>query len=132
MAADSVVAEGRDRLARIDESVYGLTAVLKSAYRATGRSYLHLQRGAGGVIEVRLRAKRPDDDSDAALREFLNDLIDQGCREIVARETQGTRDLIMAHALSRSNLISPGLESANPEEDPHGISVPDRRRAATP
>jgi len=61
-----------------------------------------------------MRPKKAEDDSDQAIRDFLNDLIDQRLRSIVAEETSATRDLIMAHALSRTALIRPDFENTEP------------------
>ena len=77
MANDYVELEGCHRLARIDLSVYGLDALLKSAYRFTGRCFIHLQRNSPSVVEVRMRPKSATDDPDTILREFFNDLLDQ-------------------------------------------------------
>jgi len=115
----------------IDLSVYSLTAVLKASYKFTGRCFIHLQSVAGG-IELRIRPKRVDDDSDDALGEFLNELLDQSLREIVAADTAGIRDLVMAHALSRTSFIRPDLETAEPDQDPRNVSVPDKFRDAAP
>ncbi len=88
----------------VDLSVYGLTAVLKSAYRFSGRAYLHVQDAGGGKVDVWVRAK-DGSAPDQVAGEFLNDLLDQRLREIVATETRPERDLILAHALSRTNLV---------------------------
>lgn len=102
------------RLIRVDTAVYGLVAVLKSAYRLTDRAYLHIQRSGANQLEMRLRPQRPDVDPDTLAGEFLNDLVDQRLRELVGRETQQARDLILAHALSKTPLINAALESTDP------------------
>jgi His-Xaa-Ser system protein HxsD len=130
MLSDPIRTEGPDRLAQIDLSVYSLEAVLKSAYRFTGRCYVHLQHGNINTVEVRMRPKRKEDDPDLAVRNFLNDLLDQRMRGLIAAETAGERILIMAHALSRANLVRPDLESAEPTTDPQHVSTPDRKRVA--
>ncbi len=132
VSADPITTAGRDRLARIDLAVYGLEAVLKSAYRFTGRCYLHLQQAGPASVEVRMRPKRREDDPDLAVREFLNDLLDQRLRSLIAAETAGERNLILAHALSRTNLVRPDLETAEPTTDPQHVSTPDRKRVAAP
>lgn len=88
----------------VDLSVYGLTAVLKSAYRFSGRAYLHVQDAGQGKVDVWVRTKNGDA-AETIVGEFLNDLLDQRLREVVAAETRSERDLIMAHALSRTNLL---------------------------
>jgi His-Xaa-Ser system protein HxsD len=94
------------RLLRLDLPVYGLTAILKSAYLFTDRAYLHIQRAGTEHLEVRIRPKGPDGSPDALAGEFLNDLLDQRLREIIGQETQQARDLILAHALTKTNLLA--------------------------
>lgn len=102
------------RVITVDTAVYGLTAILKSAYLFTGRAFLHLQRVGDDQVEVRIRPKQAGSDPDDMAGDFLNDLIDQRLREIVGRETQAARDLIVAHALSKTALLNRNLESADP------------------
>jgi His-Xaa-Ser system protein HxsD len=132
MASDPVSAAGHDRLATIDLSVYGMDAVLKSAYRFTGRCFVHLQRSGENTVELRMRPKRIEEDPDSAVRDFLNDLLEQRLRSMVAAETTSMRDLIMAHALSRTALIRPDLETAEPTRDLQNDSTSDRVRAPAP
>lgn len=126
--ANPIFAEGRDRLARIDLKIYSLEAVLKSAYRFTGRCYLHLQQ-SGSAVEVRMRPKQEQMDPDVPVREFLNDLLDQRLRSVLAEETAPVRNLIMAHALSRADLVRPDLTSAEPSADPSHVAHPERPSA---
>jgi hypothetical protein len=46
--------------------------------------------------------------------EFCNALLDQTLREIVSQESEAERNLILAHALSRTTLIHPELETESP------------------
>src|SRR5262245_12082317 len=128
MDALPISTHGAERLARVDLSVYGLEAIQKSAYRFTGRCYIQLQPGEANIMEVRLRPKQPGDDPDAMLGEFLNDLLDQRLRSVIAAETTEVRNLILAHALSRANFVRPDLETADPSVDPQQIALPDRER----
>ncbi|WP_043585817.1 His-Xaa-Ser system protein HxsD [Geminisphaera colitermitum] len=128
---DPITIEGRDRLACIDLTVYGMETVLAAAYALTGKCFLHLQTVDQHRLEIRLRTKRPEDDTDVCIREFFNNLIDQRLRKIVADETAKTRDLLMAHALSRVAFIRPDLEDSSPQEDPAYVSIPDRLKIPT-
>lgn len=132
MDSDPITVERRDRLTKIDLTIYGLDAVLKSAYRFTGRCFIHLQHADEHTVEVRMRPKQATEDTDIPIREFLNDLIDQRLRGIVAAETTDVRNLIMAHALSRTGFIRPDLETADPKSDPHHVSISDRKQLASP
>ncbi|HRE83583.1 MAG TPA: His-Xaa-Ser system protein HxsD [Opitutaceae bacterium] len=122
-AADPVVEEGRDRLAVIDLEVYGLPGVLKAAYALTGRCYVHLQRREEKWIEIRLRGKRAGTDPDQEVREFFNQLLDERLREMLAKETAGIRDQLMAHALGRTSLVRPEGSRAQGEETSLNVAV---------
>lgn len=124
--ADPITHDGRDRLVRVDLGIYTLDALLRTAYRLSGNAFLHLQREADDVVVVRMRPRRPDYDPDTLIREFLNTVLDQRLRAIVSAETTKTRDLIMAHALSRTTLVRPELEEADPKTDSFNVSHPDR------
>ena len=131
MDSDPIAVAGRDRLTRIDLTVYGLDAVFKSAYRFTARCFIHLQHADERTIDVRMRPKLETGNPDTAIRDFLNDLIDQRLRSLLAAETVDVRNLIMAHALSRTNLVRPELETADPKSDPNHVSIPDRKHLAS-
>lgn len=109
--------DGSGLLAEVDLGVYGLSALLKVAYRFTDRCYLHLQQRTPTQIEVRFRAKATEISLDEIAGEFLNELLDQSLREIVLRESEAERNLILAHALSRTTLLHPELESTDPFSD---------------
>ncbi len=94
-------------------TLYSDEEVLKAAYKFSGRAFVRLVRKDEGM-EVSLESKFPNDDSQRMMGEFENELLDQRLRTIVAAETSGIRDLIMAHALSNAVLIRPDLESGLP------------------
>lgn len=121
-----------DSLAKVqvDLEVYSMEAVLKSAYRFTAKCFVDLRKLDERIVEVSIRPKNSEDSADKIIPEFLNDLIDQRLRTIVAAETAITRDLIMAHALSRSGFLRPEFEDSASADDPIGISVPDRLKTA--
>lgn len=118
----------RTRTSAIDLRVYTLEAIMKSAYRFTGRCFLHLEQISHEIVQVQLRPKQANDDPDAALGDFLNDLVDQRLRTLIASETVAIRNLVMAHALSRTALIRADLETADPALDPELISRADLQR----
>jgi His-Xaa-Ser system protein HxsD len=122
-----VAAQGSVRLLTLDVKVYSLEAILKTAYWFTERAFLHLQYRDAQTIEVRLRAKLAAVDPDEIAGNFLNDLIDQRLRELVAVETEKTRDLIIAHALSKTALVNRHFETADPFSASHRVTKPERR-----
>ncbi len=115
----------------VDTRIYTENAVLKSAHRFTSRYFVRLESSEGHIV-VHLCPKLKGDDLEHGVGEFLNDLLEQRLRDIVAAETSGIRDLIMAHALSRTNLIRPDLEDGEPFTSADGTCPAERSRAAVP
>jgi His-Xaa-Ser system protein HxsD len=99
-------------LMEVDLDVYGLQAVLKVADKFTDRCFVHLQHRSERIVEVRLRAKSSQVPLDSIAGEFCNEALDQRLREIVTRESEPVRNLVLAHALSRVGLAN--LESESP------------------
>lgn len=131
MDASFVSAKGDYVVGTIDVGVYGLEPILKTAHAYTGRCFVHLQHGEGDLVEVRLRARHSDTDLQAVFGEFANDVLDHCLRVKIAAETEGVRNLILAHALSGTSLIAAELETVEPGEDPVGIGRPDSEKPAT-
>lgn len=120
--------EAPERTATVDLSIYGIDAAMRAAHKFTGRCFVALQTAGDNILEVRLRPKRLDDDADALIGDFLNELLDQKLRAVISAETAHARDLVMAHALSLTGFIRPDLETAEPGLDPQNIATPDRDR----
>jgi len=113
----------------VDTSLYPLEVVLRTCHRFTDKFFLHVQwqDQDKGRLEVTLKSTTEGKDSGAAVGDFLNELLDQTVRQQVAEETEELRNLILAHALSETQLVRPELESSDPREDPIGIGTPDER-----
>lgn len=120
----------------VDPNLYGLTAILKTAYWFTDQCYLYLANRSP-LIEVEFRLKK-DDSTDALKKlcgQFLNNLLDQVVRQKVLEETSSVRDTLIkkaffdAKASLNQSVVSD--ESYRPKEnqsfreDPLNIS---RRR----
>lgn len=101
----------------VDLEVYGLAALLKVAAKFTDRCFVHLQRRGEQIVEVRFRSKSQLP-LDSIAGEFCNEILDQSLREIVARESEPVRNLVLAYALSRVGLANP--ESGVPQNDDFG------------
>lgn len=118
MKATFLQTDGNGLLAEVDLGVYTLSALLRVAYRFTDRCYLHLQKKSERVVEVRFQAKVSEPPLEKIAAEFCNELLDQSLREVVARESEPVRNLILAHALSRTPFVEPELETLDPFGDP--------------
>lgn len=91
-----------------DPKVYSTTALLKACYRFNDRFVFDIQTGLD-KIEVHVESKRSDIGPEAlrlALQDFRTEALDQNLRERIGAETAGVRNLILAHAFSRTGLVA--------------------------
>ncbi|SOY74516.1 Radical SAM pair-associated protein [Cupriavidus phytorum] len=88
----------------LDAAVYSLEAVQKAAYRFIDRLTILISQRQGTVIcelDSVSGAQIPTDD---LLADFKRELLDQQLRFQIKRETEPTRNLILAYAFSRTGL----------------------------
>lgn len=91
----------------IDLSCYSLTAVKKACYKFSSECSIAISKSAED--KVRLSFKFPCHIDGLAQQKLISDfhceLTDQDLREIIFKETEVTRNLILAHAFSKTALI---------------------------
>jgi His-Xaa-Ser system protein HxsD len=88
-------------LVEVDTGLYHLEAVMQTASRFTDQWFVRVDQGNEGVIKVLLKPK--DDQtvgSDTAADLFLNELIDEQARVLIAKDCGTIRDLIVKKAFS--------------------------------
>lgn len=104
-----VFRDGRVELA-VDLRVYRLAAVKKTSYRLADRFTAILGASSDTSVAVTLTFPSAVTEAHAleSARLFFQELLDQELREQVAAETGPLRDLILAHAYSRTGLPSDG------------------------
>lgn len=107
MKINFMQSEGDALMLEVDLGVYSSSALLKVAYRFTDRCYLHLQKKSESVVEVRFRTKSATEKVVQIAGEFFNEMLDQSLREIISKESEAERNLILAHALSKTCLVQP-------------------------
>jgi len=107
-----------------DAQVYHLSAIKKAAYKFESRFHTLIATRDDGSIEVVLKAKAPLDNLEHLAGEFCNEVLDQDLRELVAEQTEGVRNLLLAHAFSQTSFVGTELESADYHQDPLGIGIP--------
>jgi His-Xaa-Ser system protein HxsD len=119
------------RIVSVDKVIYSHEAILKTAHRFTGKCFVRLRDAEAGKIEISLHPKSLEFEHEMLVDEFMNELLDQQLRTIIAKESLGTRDLITAHALSKTAFIRPDLEVEEPmhevrhdDGESNGISSP--------
>jgi len=90
---------------RVELSLFSESAAMRAAHRLTDRFCVTFQPAQNGLMVCfSPRGEKPGMSSLEG--EFGNLLLDEELRERIARETEGERALIMAHALSRQPLIA--------------------------
>lgn len=97
----------------LDPRIYRLTAIQKTAYRFGNQCHVFIENTPEGMIRVTLRAKEASQDMALLEGEFCNEALDQELREVVGKETEGIRNLILAHAFSRTSLLDPASETTD-------------------
>jgi His-Xaa-Ser system protein HxsD len=104
---NGVVRDGDTFCLAIDTRVYSLEAVKKTAYKFAAVTSIIIQSKTDGVISVlfNFAGAHGKNDPERVISDFCNELLDQDLREIIKRETTHVRNLILAHAFSRSSLV---------------------------
>jgi His-Xaa-Ser system protein HxsD len=104
---NGVVRDGNTFVLSIDTRVYSLEAVKKTAYKFAAVTSVILQPKTDNIVSVlfNFAEAHGKNDPERVISDFCNELLDQDLREIIKRETTPVRNLILAHAFSRSSLV---------------------------
>lgn len=121
--------EGSALLARVQLSVYGLEPLQKAVHNFTDRCHVHLEQIDERTVLCRFSMKSAGSDLKMLAGEFLNELLDQSLRARLAEKTEPVRRLLLAQAFSKTNLLTPEFDAADPRADPAGIARPDCKRS---
>jgi len=97
--------DGRQATCSLDLRLYSIAAIKKAAYRMAGRCTVALGELGADSLQVIVLAGE-DADIEECVRAFLDEALDQDLRERVAESTGPLRDLILAHAYSRTRLAT--------------------------
>jgi His-Xaa-Ser system protein HxsD len=106
----------------LDVGLYTQSAILKASYKFTGTCYVSMTTAPEGPIVVAFISKTPGSLPDNLKEEFLNELLDQRLRELISEETLPVRNLILAHALSKLDLLHTSTNETAPSHD--GDKIP--------
>lgn len=93
-------------LLTFDATVYSADAIKKAAYRSINRFAVIIAK-EGNEIKCNLTFKESATDPQIKtyLDEFKKEVLDQDLRESIKKETEGVRNLILAHTFSKTGLI---------------------------
>ena len=98
---------GDDYCLTVSTSIYSLDAIKKAAYRFANKASVILQPQSDDNISIifNFAGARAEGEPEKIISDFCNELLDQDLREIIKRETTPVRNLILAHAFSRTSLV---------------------------
>jgi His-Xaa-Ser system protein HxsD len=90
----------------LDTSIYSLDAIKKAAYKFADRTSILINPSPGTAVVVvfNFGSEHPMSDQGQVIGAYCNELLDQDLRERIKRETTPVRNLILAHAFSRTSL----------------------------
>lgn len=99
--------DDRTYLAIFDLRIYSPAAVKKAAYKFAADFSAILTVRDEHRLEVRIHFAENGVAShiETVLDAFCNEVIDQDLRELIAKETEATRNLILAEAFSKTSLL---------------------------
>jgi His-Xaa-Ser system protein HxsD len=96
---------------RFDHAIYRPSAVKKAAYKYGGFFSILIEESEKSTV-VSLKPTVACQSLDEAAGQFCNEVLDQELREEISAETRGVRDLLLAHAFSKTSLIDSEMETA--------------------
>lgn len=99
-----------DLAVKFDRHVYRLSAVKKAAYKYGGLFHFLIEETDNFIVAT-LRPNACCQSPDTSAGEFCNEVLDQDLREEITAETSGVRDLLLAHAFSKTSLIDAELDT---------------------
>lgn len=88
-------------------SVYSLNVIKKAAYKFSAEFSVNFEKIDDDTMKVYFdfNPSINDENKDEIIHQFHNELLDQDLREIVFKETENVRNLILAHTFSKTTLI---------------------------
>ena len=126
------IANQRDVILEVDETLYPLDAIYGTSYLFIDRYYVFLDRAEDKKVRVRMRTKNEASEEvlEAVIGEFANELLNQVLRFKVSEATAQIREYTMARAFVSSpaqasiDALLAELDAEELEEDDLEISVP--------
>ena len=106
---------------RVDLTIYPLDVVLRACHVFTARCYV-LARRDGAEIVVDFTPREEGESLRELAGDFSNALLDYTLRAIVAEETRGIRELLVAQAFCEADLLDRGDSESDEYSDPRGIA----------
>ena len=108
------------------KNVYDDDSIARAAHEFTARCTVSVADAASGE-NWQVSFSRPIklETLESIASDFSRSVLDFTLRSRLRKQTDALRNVIIAQAFSRTNLVSPDLDDVQPGEDPSGFSVPD-------
>jgi His-Xaa-Ser system protein HxsD len=95
-----------------DAVAYPVSTVQKACYRFTNIASFEIQQQKRGdrdivLVTAQALAAKSEDGLEHLGQLVRNEALDQSLREQIRQQTEGVRNLVLAHAFSRTGLIVP-------------------------
>lgn len=96
---------GSHRL-ELNTTIYSVEAIKKAAYKLADRVSAIISPASECTVAVTFNfgSGQSPTDREQIIADFSNELLDQDLREIIKREAGPLRNLILAHAFSKTSL----------------------------
>ena len=90
-----------------DEKVVSIESVKKAAYKYLNKFTVDFNLEEHKIkVEIVFDLKISASDHLSIIQDFKKEVLDQDLREVIKKETEGYRNLVLAHAFSKTSLIS--------------------------
>jgi len=89
-----------------DANVYSSDAIKKAAYRSINKFAINIVNDGSNIkCSLTFKATTTESQIKSYVDEFKKEVLDQDLRESIKKETEGIRNLILAHTFSKTGLI---------------------------
>lgn len=106
----------------VDVTVYSIDAVLRTCHAFTAHFHVSAEHSEAGRIAVTFAARDGTGVPPDTGGEFMNALLDQQLRALIAEETRPIRELLVAQAFCEADLLDRRDSDGNEYDDPRGIA----------
>jgi His-Xaa-Ser system protein HxsD len=108
LSDNSFILEGNQAKLFINLDLYSLSAIKKTAYKFASQCSVFLQDKQEQELCVLFTFTEPtvSEKIQQVIADFSDELMDQDLREIIAKESEAVRNLILAQAFSKTSLIA--------------------------
>lgn len=95
------------QLVTFDGAVYSITAIKKASYKFIDVFSAEIRTdGSAVTCDLHFDAQRTADDIENVISNFRKEVLDQDLRETLKKETEQVRNVILAHAFSKTGIVS--------------------------